>query len=181
MKCSIRAILTLLFLLQSFSFAQQTPRGKIFGKIVDSETGEVVMGANVVVEGTPRGAASDIEGKFVISNIDPGTYALVVSSISYAKEKITNVRVDEGAPASVDVTLTPEAVQGEEGCLEPKHIRILVIPGPSCPLSRLYLVERRAPSELLRIHAAIVKDISLQALGASRGFFVCKDFQQTNC
>ncbi len=101
-------------------FSQQKASGKISGKVVDQESGEVVIGANVVLEGTVRGAATDIEGKYLITNVDPGTYTLVISSISYSKKRITQVQMEEGAQLTIDVALMPEAVQGEEVLVEAK-------------------------------------------------------------
>ena len=101
-------------------FSQQKASGKISGKVVDQESGEVVIGANVVVEGTMRGAATDIEGKYLIANVEPGTYTLVISAVSYSKRRIAEVRVEEGKQTDLDVALNPEAVQGEEVVIEAK-------------------------------------------------------------
>ena len=65
----IRFIYFLLFL--AFSFSQTT--GKISGIIYDAETGEPIIGANIVVVGTDLGASSDTDGSFFIININPGT------------------------------------------------------------------------------------------------------------
>ncbi|MEJ2104060.1 MAG: carboxypeptidase-like regulatory domain-containing protein, partial [Ignavibacteriaceae bacterium] len=54
------------------TFAQET--ANVFGKIVDSKTGEELIGANVFLEGTSIGAASDLEGNYNIKNIPPAAY-----------------------------------------------------------------------------------------------------------
>lgn len=63
-------------------------RGAITGKVVDANTGENIIGANVLIEGTSIGAATDIEGKYFIKNVEPGKHTLVISFISYASRKI---------------------------------------------------------------------------------------------
>lgn len=67
MKNKRKTILTLLsfFLFCSIAYAQQ---GTVKGRIVD-ENGESIIGANVIVQGTTRGTATDIDGNFEISNV----------------------------------------------------------------------------------------------------------------
>lgn len=108
-----KRILILAILLISFSnsliFAGTT--GKIVGKVIDPETGEPVIGANILVEGTYFGAAADIEGDFMIPNIPPGKYKLVVSSVGYHKVTIENVLVRIDLTTNVGtINLTSEAV-----------------------------------------------------------------------
>jgi outer membrane receptor protein involved in Fe transport len=100
--------------------SQEKPGGRISGKVVDRETGEAVVGVNIIVEGTTRGTATDIEGKYLITNLSPGVYTLLFSALSYAKMKITDIRVSEGSHHTIDVALTPEAVQVEEVVVEAK-------------------------------------------------------------
>ncbi|MBK7980439.1 MAG: carboxypeptidase-like regulatory domain-containing protein [Ignavibacteriae bacterium] len=45
--------------------------GKISGVIKDSQTGEPLIGANILIEGTNLGAATDVNGNYVILNIPP--------------------------------------------------------------------------------------------------------------
>lgn len=87
------------------SFAQST--GKIMGKVIDKNTGEPVSFANVVVEGTSLGAASDIDGQFVILNIPPGLYSVTGSYIGYQKTTVKDVRVNVGFTARLDINLIP--------------------------------------------------------------------------
>jgi len=49
---------------------------------VTSETGEPLVGANVVVNGTDLGAASNADGIYTIK-IGPGSYTVTASSIGY--------------------------------------------------------------------------------------------------
>ncbi|PIX94711.1 MAG: hypothetical protein COZ25_04140, partial [Ignavibacteria bacterium CG_4_10_14_3_um_filter_37_18] len=68
------------FLLLTFSidaFAGTT--GKISGIVRDKTTGEAIPGCSISVEGTSLGAICDVNGKYFIINIRPGTYNLVAS------------------------------------------------------------------------------------------------------
>ncbi|MCL4279139.1 MAG: carboxypeptidase-like regulatory domain-containing protein, partial [Ignavibacteriaceae bacterium] len=55
--------------------------GVISGKVTDAETGEVLIGANVIILNTNWGAATDIEGFFKIKSVPPGIYELKASYI----------------------------------------------------------------------------------------------------
>ena len=58
-------------------------QNSISGSVKDSQTGEPLVGANVVLEGTGRGATVDLSGKFEIRNIPSGSYVLRVSFLGY--------------------------------------------------------------------------------------------------
>ncbi|MBN2091851.1 carboxypeptidase-like regulatory domain-containing protein [candidate division KSB1 bacterium] len=60
----------------------------ITGSVIDSQTNEPLPGANVYILGTGIGAASNMEGKFYISNVPPGRHLLVVDYIGYKQQKV---------------------------------------------------------------------------------------------
>ena len=91
MKRKITVLFFLLFL-PMLVFAGTT--GKIKGKITDLQTGEPLVGANVVVSGTSLGAATDVKGEYTISNLDAGVYELKSSYLGYKTVTISNVRVN---------------------------------------------------------------------------------------
>ncbi|MFC1731998.1 TonB-dependent receptor [candidate division KSB1 bacterium] len=55
----------------------------VSGKVSDSETGESLIGANVLIEGLNLGAASGENGEFTILNVENGTYTLSASFVGY--------------------------------------------------------------------------------------------------
>ncbi len=99
----------ILFIAAVFSTAAMAQeKGSLTGTIVDESTGEPIIGASVFVEGTVKGAASDIDGVYSVKNIEPGTYVLVVSYISYQKQRVIGVEVKSGEVTSLDLALAPE-------------------------------------------------------------------------
>lgn len=92
-------------------YAQAQSDAKIVGSVIDAETGEAIIGANVLLEGTTTGAATDLDGKFTISGVKPGIYTLVVSVISYAKKRITDLLVEEGKTVRIDLVMRSETIQ----------------------------------------------------------------------
>lgn len=67
--------------------------GKLSGVVKDASTGEPLVGANILLEGTSFGAATNIDGEYVILNIPPGKYRVKISFIGYETTIITDVVV----------------------------------------------------------------------------------------
>lgn len=84
-------VLLNLLLNSHVGFSQQST-GVIYGKVADSLTGEGLVYANVVIDGTTQGVATDLNGNYQLK-VTPGSYTLVVSYIGYQKvEKQVNVK-----------------------------------------------------------------------------------------
>lgn len=104
----------LLLMCANFSWANDIAAGRITGKLVDSETGEALIGANVFLEGTSIGAASDLEGRFTITKIPSGNYTVVVSIIGYSTRKLADVKIVPGETVNLNLAMKPEAVATED-------------------------------------------------------------------
>lgn len=72
--------------------------------------GNPLIGANVILLGTEKGAASDKEGKFEIKNLSSGTYTLIVSMIGFKTEKILDLRLEDRSKF-VEIVLEPIAIE----------------------------------------------------------------------
>lgn len=98
---------TILLLLITFSIAfAQTGVGRISGKVIDKQTGEPMIGANIIVQGTQFGAASDANGEYLITLLPAGTYTMRASYIGYQDVTINNIRVVSGLTSEVNFDLT---------------------------------------------------------------------------
>ena len=82
----------------------------ISGYVVDEETGETIIGVNIVVKDTKRGAATDGNGYFVIPALQPGNYTLDFMHIAYQKKSITVQLIDKSLVLD-DVALTPKVIE----------------------------------------------------------------------
>ena len=69
------------FLAVVTSAAAQT--GRVQGRVTDTRTGEPLVGANVLIQGTLLGSATDAAGEYLISNVPVGKQAIEVSYIGY--------------------------------------------------------------------------------------------------
>jgi TonB-linked SusC/RagA family outer membrane protein len=85
------------------AFAQS---GSLTGTVTDSETGESLPGATIMLVELNRGTASDIQGRFTLDNVPAGTYTLRVSFVGYSRYQ-TSVSIGTTA-TTVDVALNPD-------------------------------------------------------------------------
>lgn len=97
-------ILSFFFILAGFS---QT--GKIAGRLTASKRGDNVSGATIIIQGTDRKTTSDIEGKFIFSNVPVGTYILEFSSMGFQKKAVSEVEVKGNDVATLEVLLDEQA------------------------------------------------------------------------
>ena len=85
--------------------------GIIRGKVTDEKTDNPLPFANIKVEGTSWGAASDEQGEFEIKNLPPGTYTIVVTLVGYERQLYTNLAIGAGEVFTQDVSLVEKSVQ----------------------------------------------------------------------
>ena len=98
-----------LFIGSGVSYSATT--GKVQGTVRDAQTGEVVPGANVVIDGTQRGAVTDSDGFFVILLVDPGTYSMTASLVGYDAQRQTDIRVQTDLTSTVDFQIREAALE----------------------------------------------------------------------
>ena len=110
---TVFCITTFLLIISLSSIYSQT-RSRITGTVTDAETGEPLLGANVIIVETNLGAATDIEGKYFIVNVPIGTYSLKVSMVGYQTKIITDLLVSSDRVTQVDTKLEPAVIQGHE-------------------------------------------------------------------
>ncbi len=84
--------------------------GKIAGTVKDSKTGEAVIGANIIIEGTSYGAAANIDGYFVILNLSPGKYNVIVSAVGYTRQVLTGVSVSIDLTTTLDIAMSSTVI-----------------------------------------------------------------------
>ncbi len=87
--------------------------GKITGRAMDSETGEALIGANVIVEGTELGAATDANGDYAVLYVPAGTYAVMASYLGYDPYTYTSVVVNADQTTVLNFRLRPTIIQVE--------------------------------------------------------------------
>jgi len=94
-----------------FTFIQLNAQsGIISGFISDSSSAEALIGANVILQETGQGMATDINGYYIIQDITPGDYVLMVSYVGFKIRK-ENVKISAGESIKLDISLAEKVVE----------------------------------------------------------------------
>lgn len=101
-----------LLLLPNLVIASVT--GKIKGRVIDEETGDPIVGVNVLLEGTYLGASTDLSGEYYILQIPPGNYTLRFSMIGYQAYGVQDVRVLVDLTTTLNAGLRPQILEGDD-------------------------------------------------------------------
>ena len=109
---SVKNILSLLLVLPTLLFSQID--GSINGYIYDSKSQLPLLGANVIIEGTKKGAISNENGFFEITNISPKSYNLSVSYVGYQSKKIFNIIIKSKGNQTLEILLVESSEELEE-------------------------------------------------------------------
>jgi len=105
-------VAVILILFTGYLFAGNT--GKLTGLITDAETSLPLMGCNVMLEDTYLGAASDMDGRYMILNIPPGEYRLKAQMIGFQHKVITGVIISVDLTTTINIELSTQVLEGEE-------------------------------------------------------------------
>jgi len=114
---SLFIAVSILLIFVSYSFLHAAS-GKIAGQVIAEDTGEPLIGVNIVIEDSKMGAATDQDGFFFILNVPPGTYSIQISQIGYATVIKQNVDVNINQTTDLNVTMKPETIDGEMVVIE---------------------------------------------------------------
>jgi len=82
----------------------------ISGFVSDSSSGEVLIGANVFLQETGQGMATDLNGYYIIQEILPGNYTIMVSYIGFDMYK-QKTRLSDDESKKVNINLVEQVVQ----------------------------------------------------------------------
>jgi outer membrane receptor protein involved in Fe transport len=138
--------LLLILIIPGVIFAQS---GKLRGTVIDQKTKEPLIGANIVVEGTNLGAATDIDGIYMILNVPIGTYTVKATYVGYGSVTISNIRVSGQLTTEIPFELSPEDVQ-----VQPVEI-----------IAERPLVNRNATNAIRTASAEDIKNIPVRGVG----------------
>ena len=107
--------ITLLFFLISFSFISlKAQTGTLTGKVLSVSGNQPIVYADVVLENTTYYTSTDENGNFKIENIKPGVYNLLVSSLGFQQERISELTIGNIRNQFVEILLKENISQLEE-------------------------------------------------------------------
>jgi outer membrane receptor protein involved in Fe transport len=89
----------------------QAPTGRIVGRVVDSEQGSPIAGAQVEVIGTTLSTTTALDGRYAVQGVSAGPASVRARMIGFAPKLVTGVVVPVGGTAVQDIALAATAVQ----------------------------------------------------------------------
>ncbi len=107
----LRGIVIITLLVAGTLLGQET--GSVTGHVKDAQSGDPLIGVNLIIKGTNLGAATDIEGNYKIVNVSAGKHILLASYVGY-QVKTIDINVQANKSVEVNFELSPQAIQGKE-------------------------------------------------------------------
>lgn len=98
-----------LFLVTVNSYAGVT--GTLSGHVLNAETHEPLPGVNIVLKNMNRGAVTDAQGFYIITNLKPGNYTVEASMIGFQSIAKTDVYILSDLRTKIDFDLTSKILQ----------------------------------------------------------------------
>ena len=101
----------ILIALVSISAVYAGETGKLNGFIIEKESNEPLIRANVVILGTTFGASSDLSGFYFINNIPPGSYRVQISMIGYQTIIFEDVKISADFTTELNTDLESVTIE----------------------------------------------------------------------
>ncbi len=111
------------FLISSAAYAQGT---FISGKVLDAETNESLIGANIIIKGKVIGTTTDIDGNFRLNTTVSLPFTIVVSVVGYTPQEVEITANNQ----EVEVKLSTQAVFGQEVVISASRVEENLLQAP---------------------------------------------------
>ncbi|MBN1782169.1 TonB family protein [bacterium] len=108
---------------------------KILGRVIDADTGKPLTGANILIQDTPFGAASDEQGHFIIP-CQAGTLSVSFSYIGYGTVVIKDIVTEENKSKQLNVEMHPAIISFDKLVAQSKKSGH-AFPPPAAPADKL--------------------------------------------
>jgi hypothetical protein len=123
---------------------EDTKTGAITGTVIDKETHNAIIGANVLVIGTKRGGVTDTEGFFEISDLPIGSYVLQITYVGFEPVKVPDVIVRPRRNTNITAEMVSRTITVEEASVTVGYFQSIEY-APTSSVSFGYEEIRRAP------------------------------------
>ncbi len=130
--------------------------GRVQGHVTDASTGEVLAGVNVILTGTPLGAATDRDGHYTIENVPAGSYAIEARFLGYQTMR-RSIRVSQDDVLTADFSLTAANAQLAKVVIEGQAISAYDAPS-SAYVAKMPLARLENPQAYQTITSDLLKD-----------------------
>jgi len=112
--------ITLLFIISIDLLAQNAV---IRGRVYDQKNNDPLPFVNVIVMGQQVGAASDLDGNFIITGLESGFYTLMASFIGYKVAYSPEIQVNNVKSVFVEIPMEQQAIEFEQVTVRPSEFK----------------------------------------------------------
>lgn len=140
----MRKSLLLLTLIITFTISNshaQNITQTVRGKVVDLQTKQPLVGANVVIIGTQLGAATSSKGEFRIAKVPVGRYTIKIMYIGYKSRVISELLIGSAKEIVLTIELKEDVIIGQEIVVTPKIEKSQALNSMSTVSARSFSVE----------------------------------------
>jgi len=110
----------LLFIISTTMLAQNAV---IRGRVYDQKNNDPLPFVNVIVMGQQVGAASDLDGNFLITGLESGFYTLMASFIGYKVTYSPEIQVNNVKSVFVEIPMEQQAIEFEQVTVRPSEFK----------------------------------------------------------
>ena len=89
-------------------------KGRLRGQVIDEVTQNPLVAAAVILEGTTKGTAVDMDGHYIIENIAPGIYNVRFMMMGYKERVVNNVVINPNRTTWQKIEMKPIVIQSEK-------------------------------------------------------------------
>ena len=136
------------------------------GIISDAITGELLAGANIILSPGEHGTSSDLQGRFNLKRLLPGTYEISISYIGYSIKSDT-VLLKSGQSLYLQIRLQPHPISMQE----------ITVSARRSPLfQKVNLSQDALSSQEIRMTTSLVEPDLIRSLAHLPGVVLSNDF-----
>jgi len=173
MKKMTLLIIAIFVFSANFVFADVT--GKIAGTVIDKDTGEPLPGANIVIDGTMFGAATNLKGQYVILRVPPGVYILKATMMGYTNYTIMDVRVNLDQTTTIDFQMSTEILTGQEVTIvavRPPVEKDVAASKKNISSEQIQTLPATTVEEVMGLQAGITNNLGIRGGGREEALFM---------
>ena len=114
MNVRFNCLMYLFVLLFGSSYALSAPIGSIRGMVYDKDYGAPLFEAKITIAETSQSVLTTSEGNYLLSDLPAGNYTLVYSKSGYVRQVKSDIIVNSGQMAEVDIWLEGDYTDMDE-------------------------------------------------------------------
>ncbi|MGB3179759.1 MAG: TonB-dependent receptor [Cyclobacteriaceae bacterium] len=124
-RCRLLALWAVFMLFTFQGFGQGNT--VVSGQVTDAETGEALIGVNIIVKGKVLGTVTDLNGNYKLSVNSAPPLVLVYSIVGFAPQEIA---ITEATSEGIDVRMSEQAMLGQEVVVSASRVEENILQSP---------------------------------------------------